>query len=339
MIVLGGLGLFGRTAAEHLRRIGIATQIASRSATADLQVDANDMGSIREVIQPGDVVIDAAGPFRARSATLVEAAIETGFDVVDINDDLVYAERVLALESRIATAGIRVLSSASSVSAVAAAIVQQCGVAAPVRVTAFLAPAARHTANVGTALSLAGSLGEPIRVFRDGRLQPLRGWSEARRFPMPPPVGPVRGRLFESADALYLPRIWPTLRDVAIYVDTNTWGGNTMLDLAARSYTIRRMLTWQVRLGTWLARKFGSSAGGIGYEIEDADGRIMRWAIMSAENSYVVAVAPAVLAARAIFENRFADSGLVPADRHVAPAELWKFFHANGITMKELIGC
>jgi hypothetical protein len=339
MIVLGGLGLFGRTAVEHLCRAGIAAKTASRSAAADLQIDANDMGSIREVIQPGDVVIDAAGPFRARSATLVEAAIETGFDVVDINDDLVYAEKVLALESRIATAGIRVVSSASSVSAVAAAIVQQSGVAAPVRVTAFLAPATSHTANVGTALSLAGSVGEPIRVFRDGRLQSLRGWSEARRFPMPPPVGPVRGRLFESADALYLPRIWPTLRDVAIYVDTNTWGGNTMLDLAARSYTIRRMLTWQVRLGTWLARKFGSSAGGIGYEIEDADGRIMRWVIMSAENSYVVAVAPAVLAARAVFENRFAYSGLVPADRHVAPAELWKFFHENGITMKELIGC
>jgi hypothetical protein len=323
-------------AAEQLRRFGIRAQIASRGPVADLHFDANDSESIRAACCGGDIVLDTAGPFQSRTTALVEAAITIGFDVIDINDGLSYAERVLALEPRIASAGIRVLSSASSVSAVAAAVVRQSGVAAPVRVTAFLAPATRHTANAGTARSMIGSVGQPIRVYREGRLQTLRGWSEARRFAMPPPVGPICGHLFESADALYLPRIWPTLRDVAMYVDANTRGGNTLLRIAARRPEIRLGMERFIGVATWIARRLGSSAGGIGYEIEAADGRIERWALAAVGNSHVVAVAPAVLAARAIVEDRFSGTGLIPPDRHVEPAELFALLKHEGITLREV---
>jgi hypothetical protein len=80
----------------------------------------------------------------------------------------------------------------------------------------------------------------------------------------------------------------------------------------------------------------GSSAGGIGYEIEDVDGRIVRWAITSAENSHVVAVAPAVLAVRAIMESRFADTGLISPNRHVEPAELFALLESLGVTISEM---
>jgi hypothetical protein len=336
VIVLGGLGLFGRTAAAELRRLGMSVLIASRGPNAELQLDANDRTSIRAKLRPDDLVLDAAGPFRQRSMILMEAAIEIGFDIVDINDDLTYAEQVIALETRIADARIRVLSSASSVSAVAAAVIRRSGVVAPKRVTTFLAPAARHTANSGAALSLLGSVGRPIRIYRDGHQQSARGWSESRQFKMPVPVELINGWLFESADAVYLPRIWPSLREVIMFVDTNTRFGNTMMCLAAQQPVIRRILERHVRLGTWLARKLGSRAGGIGYEIEDADHRILRWAITSSDNSYVVAVAPAVLAVRAIWEQRFPHYGLVPPDRHVEPDELCEFFQANGITLTEL---
>ncbi len=336
VIVLGGLGLFGRTASAQLRRLGMTVLTASRGLNADLQIDANDRASIHTALRRGDLIIDAAGPFRDRSAALVEAATEVGFDVVDINDDMSYAEKVLALEMQIVSAGIRVLSSASSVSAVGATVVRHSCVKAPTRVTAFLAPATRHTANSGAALSLLGSIGRPIRIYRDGRQQTLRGWSESRRFTMPAPVGPICGWLFESADALYLPRIWSTLREVTMFVDTNVPGGNTMLRLAASWPAIRGMMEQHVHVSSWLARKVGSLAGGIGYEIEDANGKIVRWAITSGENSYVVAVAPAVLAAQAIVERRFPHRGLVLLDRHVEPDELCEFFLANGITLTEL---
>ena len=337
VIVLGGLGQFGRTAAQQLRRFGIPVQTAGRRPAADMQVDANDANSIRAALRAGDVVIDTAGPFHTRSTALIESAMEIGFDVIDINDDLGYAESVLALAPRITGAEIRVLSSASTVSAVAAAVVRHSGIATPRQAMSFLAPASRHTANIGAASSLIRSVGRPLRVLRDGRLQQREGWSEKRSFAMPPPVGPICGRLFESADALYLPRIWPSLRDVAMYVDPNTPGVDMLLRLAARWPDVRRLLEGQMRLATRFARSFGSAAGGIGYEIRDATGVTVRYAIVSERNSFIAAVAPAILAAHAIAEGRFAHHhGLVPPDCHVEPQGMFAFLQSVGMAIREV---
>jgi hypothetical protein len=148
---------------------------------------------------------------------------------------------------------------------------------------------------------------------------------------MPEPLGRVTGGLFESADALYLPRIWPSLREVAMYVDTNTRGGNAMLSLAARSPIARYWMSSQIRMSTWIARRFGSPIGGIGYEIEKASGKIFRYAIMAEKCSFITAVAPAVLAAQAIVEGRFQHRGLVPPDKHVDAAVLMTFLQSRGI--------
>ncbi len=336
IIVLGGLGLFGRTLVEQLKGLGISTMIAARRAAADIQVDANDPVSIRTGFSAGDLVIDAAGPFQKRSTALLEAAIEIGFDLVDMNDDLRYAEQVLALEGSIARAGIRVLSSASSVSAVAAAFVRQSKLKKPVRVTGFLAPASRHTANRGSALSLIQSVGCPVRALRDGRLQTLRGWGETRRFAMPGPVGLICGRLFESADAVYLPRIWPSLLEVDMYVDPKTPGVNALLWLGARFPRFRRLLARQVSLGTWISRTIGSTAGGVGYEIEDASGDVARFAILSGKNGFITAVAPAVIAAQAIVDGRFQSAGLVLPDRHVDPSELVAYLRSSSVEVTEM---
>jgi hypothetical protein len=335
VVVLGGLGLFGRTAAEELRGHGIAVKTASRSAAADIRVDANNIESIRATIRSDDVVLDAAGPFHLRSTALIRAAIEIGFDVIDINDNLGYAESVVAMEPRIAAAGIRVLSSASTVSAVAAAVLRHSQVAEPRYLAAYLAPASRHTANVGTALSLINSVGQPVRVFRDGRLQTRIGWSERSLFLMPKPVGWICGRLYESADSLYLPRIWPTLGYVDMYVDTNTRGMNSLLRLAAHSNLVRNLMQRGVRLGTALAKLFGARAGGVAYAIGDAAANVECYAVIAKENSFLTAVAPAVLAARAIAEERFFERGLVAPDRQVEPAELIAYLKRAGITLSD----
>jgi hypothetical protein len=333
IIVLGGLGQFGRSAAESLRALGVPVKTASRRAGADIRLDANVASSIRAAIKPGDIVVDAAGPFHDRSTVLIEAAVSIGFDVIDLNDDLTYARCVIDLAPQIEIAGIRVLSSASTVSAVAAAVIAQSGIERPTSAAAFLVPAARHTASAGTARSLLRCVGSRVRVLCDGRLQDLPGWSNPRPFHMPPPVGDICGRLFESADALHLPRIWPSLRDVAMYVDTNAPGLNSLLRVAARSAAFRGVLERSARWGTIVARIFGSAAGGIGYEIEGRGGQVERYALVAGKNSFLTAVAPAILAAHAIAEDRFACRGLVPPERHVEPDSLFTFLQSKGIEL------
>ena len=330
VVVLGGQGLFGGTILDRLRVLGVPAIVAGRRG-AEIIADADDPDSLHRAFRSGDVVVDAAGPFQRRTLALVEAAIRTGFDVVDINDNLSYAEQLLAQSSRIQNAGIRVLSSASSVSAVSALAVKQSGIRAPVSVQTVLAPASRHTANRGSALSLIQSIGQPVRTLRDGKLESLRGGSESRRMALPEPLGTIRGWLFESADAVYLPLIWPTLRDVNMYVDTNTPGVNGLLRCGARSPALRRMLESQVSLGTRISRIFGATRGGLGYEIRSADGPLARVVVFSDEASYVTAVAPAVLAAHSLAHDEFELEGLIRPDQHVSGNELLRYLDKCGI--------
>jgi hypothetical protein len=336
VIVLGGLGLFGRTAIEQLQSFGIQPLTASRSANAELRIDANEHDSIRAALKPGDIVLDAAGPFHSRTTALIEAAIEIGFDVVDLNEDLHYAERVISLEPRITMANCRILNSASTVSAISAAVVQQSGFESPVRVTAFLVPASRRTANAGIVGSMLRTVGQPVRVFADGKLEHRIGWTGPRQLPMPKPIGNVTARLFESADSVHLPRIWPTLRDVSMYVDSNVWGVNKLLQLAANVRLVHRAFTASVPLAARFARSFGAAAGGLGYEIEDTSGRVKRFAIYAAQNSYAAAVIPAVLATKSIAQDDFAGRGLVSPDKHAAPAELLEALRTARIQVAEI---
>ena len=118
-----------------------------------------------------------------------------------------------------------------------------------------------------------------------------------------------------------------------MYVDPNMPGAGVLLRVAAHSSLMRRALESQAKLATWFARRLGSSAGGIGYEIASIDGRIGRYGVVAAENSFIAAVAPAVLAACAIAQERFPHRGFVLPDRHVEPAEMFEFLESSGTNL------
>jgi Saccharopine dehydrogenase NADP binding domain len=331
VVVAGGRGFFGGMILERLRREGVEALAASRRAGADIVLDPEDGESARATLREGDVVIDAAGPFQRRTTALIRAATERGADVIDISDSLSFAKAVLSLRQAIDASGIRVLTSASAVSAVAAALVRVSGIQSPVRVTGFLAPATRFTARSGTARSLLHSVGGPIEVLRGGALGPAIGWSRSRRFELPAPLPPREGRLFESADSVLLPLIWPSLREVELYVDPNTRGLGPLLSAAARRAAVWRAVAALERLAAPLARLLGSSEGCLAYEVEAGDGRVACLALESGGGPPEAPVAPAVLAALAILRGRFAPRGLVLPDRQVDPEVLLSHLHALGV--------
>ena len=331
IVVLGGTGFFGAAAVERLRADGLEPMIAARHGIAEMRLDVDSRASVKAALRPFDVVVDAVGPYQSRSTALIEAAIETGFDVIDLSDSLEYAEKVEGLRLRIEAAGIRVLTSCSSVSAISAAAVRLSGFANPVRLAVFLSPATRFTANPGTSRSLLNSLGVPIRVFRGGRLVRVLGWRETRAFRMPSPLGRTHGHLCGSADGFLLPRVWPSLRRVDFYVH----GGAPLLDgalsLASRSGALRRLMAGTLPAGLAVSRLLGSKAGCLAFEVENADGSLWSLAFVSSERGYFTAVAPAVLAARAIAQGRFDSQGFVPPDRYVDPAALLEYLLRLGV--------
>lgn len=334
-MVVGGTGFFGGAAVELLREAGIHPVVASRRGGAGgrtgIVLDAEDADSLRAGLRPGDVLLDAAGPFQSRSALLVRTALDTGCDVIDLSDSLDHVLRVEALRPEIEAAGIRVLTSCSSVTAVVAMLLRDGVMRDPVRVSVFLAPASRETARPGTSGSLRHSLGRPIRVWRDGRLVPAVGWGDSRPFRMPDPIGAARGYLMESVLAATLPRLWPGLREADFWVDSRVPGMNRVFAAAVRLPPLAAAIRRSGRGGLIVARCLGSTSGGMLVEAEDAGGTIGRSRLWARRRSYLAAVAPAVLAARAVAEGRMPERGLVPHDRQVSAAELFPFLDRLGI--------
>lgn len=336
-MVIGGTGLFGRAAVELLRAQGMDVLVAARGrgrdggSPPDLLVDAEDPAALQRALAEGDIVLDAAGPFQERSAALIETALDVGCDVIDLSDSLEHFLKIETLRPRIEAKGIRVLTSCSSVTTLLVALVRASGVTAPARVSVYLSPASRVTATAGTSGALRHSLGRPIRILRGGRLVTARGWRDSRVFLMPPPIGRARGYLIEGVHAATLPRIFPTLRDADFWVDSRVPGLNRVFSLLARVPAVAAR--WP-RAGRWsmlLPRALGSRAGGMLVEIEDRSGVVTQARVFAPRRSYLAAVAPAVLAIRAIATGRLTERGLVPHDRHVDPDELIACLRRLGI--------
>jgi hypothetical protein len=331
IVVVGGLGFFGGLAVQRLRADGAQPLTAARRPGADLKIDVEDPGSLRAVLRPGDVVVDTVGPFQDRTLALLDAALEIGFDLVDIADSRAYVARLYARQPQIDASGLRVLTACSSISAISATLVRSSALESPVRVTGFLAPAARFAANPGSGASLLRSVGHPIGVLRDGQQVTLLGWRESRTLSMPPPIGLARGYLYETADPVTLPRIWPSLRTVEFYVDSRVPGLNLAFSLVARSAALRRVVARFMRPGLAVARALGSTIGCLAFEIEASGGQLARYALIGSNYGHFTPIAPAVLAARAIADGRFQPVGLVPAHRYVEPDELLGYLRALGI--------
>jgi hypothetical protein len=331
-VVLGGTGFFGRAAVGLLRDAGIPALAAARRS-ADLTLDAEDPALLRRALRPGDVVLDAAGPFQARTPALAEAAIELGCDVVDIADASAFVRSILALGERAAAAGVRLLPACSTCSAVSSAMVAWSGLPHPVRLTAFLVPTTRYTAVAATAASLLAGLGRPMPVLRDGAVRRVRGFTESRRWSAGTPLGARRGWIFDTPDGDLLPLSHPTIATAEAFVDPNVPGLAGALALAARVPPLRAAMTRTMPAALPLVRLLGREHGGFGCEVEDASGAVVRLVLTAQRDAYRLAVIPAVLAVRAMLEGRMSGSGIIPPHGQVDAGELLESVRASGFDL------
>jgi uncharacterized protein YbjT (DUF2867 family) len=309
IVILGGNGFFGALIAEKLRSAGLEPVIASR--TSEMRIDANNRDDLRAHLRQRDLVIDAAGPFQTRNTALIEVASKVGFDVIDISDSADYSGTVYQQEAPIAAAGIRFLTACSSLSTVSAAVLNMSTIKQPRRVTAYLRPASRLTANRATMAAYFASITDRPRTVQFGD-----------------PLGRRRGLLAKTVDAVTLPKVFPTLRDVEFVVDTGIPGVNWLM----RKPQARALAIKHEQKLIALSRKIGPKGGILAYEIAESGGR-SKHQYFTGENTHLTAVIPAVLAAQVIAAGRFPHRGVVPPTQHVNAEALFEAFFKEGIAV------
>lgn len=194
VLVLGGYGGFGARVSQLLAERGFAVIVAGRSLVraeafcarhpglplraAELDRDA----PLRPHLVALDpwLVIDAAGPFQGNDYHVPKACIAAGCHYSDLADARAFVAGIGALDPAARTAGVSVVSGASSVPALSAAVADRLaeGLSRVHSIDMALSASNRASGSKSVTQAILSYVGKPIRMWRGRRWGIGHGWQE-----------------------------------------------------------------------------------------------------------------------------------------------------------------
>ncbi|MEM1509124.1 MAG: saccharopine dehydrogenase NADP-binding domain-containing protein [Thermofilaceae archaeon] len=124
-LILGAAGSVGRACWFFLsqvkafnqlvladKRVNVLKELVEKSGVKGVEIkyaDVNDLQALSQLMKESDIVLNAVGPFYIHGPKVLEQAVETGVDYVDVCDDLDATLKMLELNQRAAEKGMRVL--------------------------------------------------------------------------------------------------------------------------------------------------------------------------------------------------------------------------------------
>ncbi|HEX8401567.1 MAG TPA: DUF4166 domain-containing protein [Allosphingosinicella sp.] len=196
-LIIGGYGGFGARVSLLLARAGWTVIVAGRSGAKAAHfcrshhglplrpavLDRNrPLAPILRDLQPW-LVIDAAGPFQDCDYRVAEGCIEAGCHYLDLADARAFVIGISRLDARAKAAGLCLISGASSVPALTAAVADRLATGLD-RVTLIdiaLSASNRASGSRSVTAAILSYLGKPIRLWRGGRWDVGHGWQELSR--------------------------------------------------------------------------------------------------------------------------------------------------------------
>lgn len=267
VLVLGGYGGFGGRVSVQLAKAGFAVIVAGRSAAKakafcdrypelPLRPCALDRGSGLGAERPW-LVVDAAGPFQGSDYRIAESCIAQPCHYLDLADARDFVCGVTRLDGAAKAAGVSIISGASSVPALSAAVANRLAAGLD-RVSAIdiaLSASNRATGGASTTRAILSYVGKPVRLWRGGAWRQGFGWQEMGkvRFALAgrPPLK-KRVALCDVPDLALLPGLYPGRPAVRFRAGTELELQNLALWL----------LSWPVRWG-WLGSARPLTAPGL----------------------------------------------------------------------------
>ena len=234
VMVLGGYGFFGERICAALAQFpGITLFVAGRDANRArklaarldvstehaVQVDVHAEQLTGTLVRHGiATVINTVGPFQQQKYEVPLAAIMAGCNYIDLADSREFVVGISALDERARQAGVAVISGASSVPALAMAVIDrflsQFKQLETIRMG--IASGAR-TPGLGTMRSIFSYCGKPFTRKVKGEWETTYGWLDLKRHCFPEPVGP---RLLGSCnvpDLSLIPSRYPSVHTATFH--------------------------------------------------------------------------------------------------------------------------
>jgi short subunit dehydrogenase-like uncharacterized protein len=276
-VLLGATGYTGRLTAEAIVARGDRPVLAGRDA-ARLLTLAEELGgletavadvarpeTVSALIGPGDVLVTTVGPFARWGDAAVEAAIEAGAIYLDSNGEPGFIRRVFehfdgsAAGSRAVLLPAFAYESVPGNLAAALALREASGLVERIDIGYFITGDASGWMSGGTRASSAHGIVEPAFAWREG-IRDERPAARARSFEV---AGEKRGAIsVGSCEHFTVPRIYPNLSEVNVYLDQFGAPARALQALSAASAPILKVPTVRSAVRALVARFVKGSRGG-----------------------------------------------------------------------------
>lgn len=362
VLLVGATGAFGERLAEGLVRanigvIGVARDKARLDALAQrlgplfkahamdrTGLTAETLGSLREHTAGLFAVADASGPFQSSDYALPRAAIGAGLHYVDLADARDFVRDIRALNDDAAKANVAVLAGASSTPAISHAVLDTL-VADARTVTSVdvsIVPGNRAPRGLSVVRAILSTLGQPVRVFRNGEWRQDRGWGLGKTIDLPG-LGRRNVALCETPDLdLLVERYRPTTH--AIFHAGLELGilhdGVRALGLLVRAGLLQSLAPFARPL-RWCAdlfKPFGSDRGGMQVDalVIDASGTRKRkqWTLIAeAGDGPYIPTLPALAALKMLARNELTWRGAAPCVGLIPYRQIASAFEDHNISV------
>ena len=233
ILIIGAYGQFGRRiACELARHESMCVLVAGRSLESaeelasalrhggaaaqvmptTLDVEASSLAFNLARLEP-DLVIHAAGPFQQRDYRVAEAALACGAHYIDLADGREFVAGIDRLDAAARARQRWVISGASSVPGLSAAVVEahRSGFAQLQWVESAICPGNRTARGLATTQAILGYVGRPFPALIEGKWQTVHGWQSLRRI-QPHGVGRRWVARCDVPDLTVLPTRYPELQ-------------------------------------------------------------------------------------------------------------------------------
>ena len=233
VVLFGATGYTGDLTARAMVKRGMKPVLAARRKDAvealaaelggleSAVADVSDPSSIRALVERGDTLVTTVGPFARWGDAALDAAIDAGAHYIDSTGEPPFVRKVFEEGGPRAEASGTVAITAMGYDWVpgnltGALALAEAENAAAVRIGYFGTGGGLGGMSGGTRASLMGVLMEPSFQFRDGSLVTERGAKKVHSFGIGGRQRP--GISVGTSEAFSLPRVYPGLKDVEVYL-------------------------------------------------------------------------------------------------------------------------
>ena len=234
VLIIGGYGNFGSFITRSLasnsniqviiagrsieKANALATQLkaANKPELIALDITKNLESSLSE-IRP-DITIHTSGPFQSQAYAVARACIDVGSHYVDLADGRQFVVGIGELDQRAKDTGVLVVSGASSVPCLTAALVDHFihQFESIESLDYGITTAQKAARGLATTAAILSYTGKPFKTLIDGEMRDVYGWQSLHRHHYPGLGKRMLGNC-EIPDLDLFPKRYPTLKTIRFY--------------------------------------------------------------------------------------------------------------------------